>query len=89
MLAFCWPCIEVYHGAVNVCRGDLSSPIPYEMGVRSTELPCVAGRYGTSSAVCAVLVSLQISITYSVVKAEKINSFKMVVGKFKDALRAS
>jgi len=35
------------------------------------ELPCVAGRYGTNSAFCAVLVMLQISIPYSVVKAKK------------------
>lgn len=65
----------------------LSFLILHEMGVGVPELPCVASRYGTNSAFCAVLVTLQrSSIPYSVVEAEKINSFKMVVDKSRDAL---
>lgn len=65
-----------------MCVWDLSSLILYETGVGGA---CVAGRYGTNSAFCAVLVTSQSSIPYSVVEAEKINSLKMVVDKFRDA----
>lgn len=50
------------------------------------EPPCVAVRYGTNRAFCAMLVTLQSSIPYSVTEAGKINSVKMVVDKFRDAL---
>lgn len=67
-----------------VCAFILFDTVRWVFG--GPELPWVANRYGTDSAFCAMLVMLQSWIPYSVVEAEKINSFKMVVDEFGDAL---